>query len=122
MVEVAKDEVLFAAFAERRGDARVDFEDEVCARADGVRADVEGFAEAEAGAEEGGVGCAEDGGAVEDGWREAAADYGFGCGCECCGFQLVWCLGSVLKSGCEARKLFDSPRSCFSASSSKAPP
>ena len=89
MIQVFEDEVLFLRFTVGGCDARVEFEDDVFVGADGLGADVEGFADAEAGAEEGCVGCAKERGAVEDWGGEGIADDGFD-GEGCCGFE-VFC-------------------------------
>ena len=71
MIQVFEDEMLFPArrfFAMGGCDAGVEFDYYGDVGADGVGADVEGFADAEAGAEGGFVCGAEDGRAVEDGW------------------------------------------------------
>lgn len=72
--------MLLSPFSVRGCDSCVDFEQDVLVRSHGLGADVKGFAETEAGPEEGGVGCAEDGRAVQDGCWEGAADDGFGAG------------------------------------------
>lgn len=60
MVQVSEDEVLLPSFSGRGRDAGVDLEEHVLVRSHGLGADVQDFAEAEAGAKGVGVGRAED--------------------------------------------------------------